>query len=414
MAIASIDVGSSKICTLVADVDINENKITKIHGVGMAPSRGIQKGIVTDLGSATEAIRESVKNAEGTVAPKIKQAYIGFSGKLISCTNPTVTVTTHRGHIVTKAHIREADIKVHKIPFPEDRVVVNITRRQYTLDGIGGIKNPLGMHGYRLDLESHIITTEVSFIENLLFCLRQAGVKLPIAVVNPLASSEAVLELEDKEAGVIVADIGGGTTDMAVFKDGSVWYSMVLPVGGKQITSDLAIGLSIPFDIAEKFKIEGGGLLREGDIWLEKEGYKISREDLSYIIRARIEEILRMVISAPPSEYKPTTLVLTGGTAKLPGIREFAQEVLGPQVQVRKPRGLPEGSEALNDPAYAAIVGLLLWGAKQDKVALARPTSILTNAFSTVGSTLGRVPPALGYVPSRLLSTMGFEFKRKG
>ncbi|HJX70195.1 MAG TPA: cell division protein FtsA, partial [Dehalococcoidia bacterium] len=188
MTIASIDIGSSKICTMVADVDINENKITKIYGVGTAPSRGIQKGVITELSTATEAIRESVKNAESTVAPKVKQAYIGFSGKLVSCTNSTVTVTTRREHIITRTQIREADKKVYKIPFPQDRVVVNITRRKYTVDGVGGIKNPLGMHGYRLDLESHIITAEMSSVENLLFCVRQAGVRLPIAVVNPLAS----------------------------------------------------------------------------------------------------------------------------------------------------------------------------------------------------------------------------------
>ena len=363
--IACIDIGSTKICTVIANV--SDGRVVQVLGVGNAASRGVQKGIIVDIDDATVAIKESLENAE-VAAPKVGSALIGFSGKHISSTNPMVSVDTHRrDHLVGEAAVTEAERKIQAVVFPEDRVKVNIVKRQWAIDRVGGIRNPLGMHGFRLDLEAHIVTADMGYMENLIACFRRAGVAATLAdfVANPLASGESVLETEDKERGVILADIGGGTTDIVVYREGSVWHTSALPVGGRQITNDLAVGLSIPFSAAEELKVVSGTLYPEEmqDVRAEiLEKHKTSPEELSYIIRARVEEILRMIVSKSP--YVPSVLALTGGTANLLGMEQFAREVLGLQVRVGVPTNLPQGGEVLNDPAYAAVVGLLLWGAE--------------------------------------------------
>lgn len=358
--ISCIDVGSTKICTLVASV--RKKNITKILGVGIVPSLGVEKGVITDPSYATQAIKESVAKAEYTAPWKVEQAWIGFSGRHIKSLNNRVSVTIDNPrHMVTPAAVKQGTVAVEKLHFPKDRRMLPITLRQYFLDGTN-IKNPVEMHGRRLDVEAHVITAGEADLGKLETCLRRAGVSVGGMIVNHIAASEAVLTPEDKEEGVILADIGGGVTNVAVFREGGLWHTSVLPIGGIQISNDIAEGLSIPFSVAERLKIENGGLFSQGDVRVEKEGYKVSREELCYIIRARVEEILRMIPLELPAGYMPSTIVLTGGTAKLPGMAAFAQEVLRLKVQVEKPKGIPETKE-LDDPAYAASVGLLLWGA---------------------------------------------------
>jgi len=358
--ICCIDIGSTKICALVASV--REKNITKVIGVGVVPSVGVEKGVIADLSQATQAIKESVTKAEYT-APKVERAWIGFSGRHIRSLNNRVPVTIdHPKHLVTSAALRRGVIAVQKLNFPQDRRMLPPILRQYFLDGIS-IKNPVGMHGFRLDVEAHIITAGEAYLRNLETCVRQAGVSVGGMIVNHIAASEAVLTPEDKEAGVVLADIGGGTTDIAVFREGSLWHTSVLPIGGSQVSKDIAAGLGLPFNVAERLKIEDGGLSSQGEVRVEKEGYKVSREELCYIIRARMEEILRMILLELPAGYTPSSMVLTGGMAKLAGIEEFAQEALGIKVRVGKPEGALGAEAGLNDPAYAASMGLLLWGA---------------------------------------------------
>lgn len=368
--IACVDIGSSKISTVIANV--TDRRIVDILGVGHAASRGIQKGIVLDIEDATAAIRESVDRASSN-APKVSWAVVGFSGKHINSTNPMVSVDTRRrDHLVTDLAIAQAEKKMQAVIFPEDRVKVNIVKRQYALDRVEGIKNPLGMHGFRLDLEAHIVTADFAYMENLALCLKRAGVWVTADsfVAGPLAASEAVLEFEDKQSGVIVADVGGGTTGIAVFRDSSIWHTSVLPVGGRQITNDLAVGLSIPFSAAEELKTKAGSLYPEQGLDSEVlemlSRYSTTPEEVSYIIRARMEEILRMIVSKSP--YVPHILVLTGGGAKLRGLEQFAREVVGLQVRIGSPRVLPDDSKGLVDPAYAVAVGLLLWGSNREGV----------------------------------------------
>jgi cell division protein FtsA len=358
--ICCIDIGSTKICTLVASV--REKNITKILGAGVVPSAGVEKGVITDLSPATQAIKESVAKAEYT-SPKVERAWVGFSGKHIRSLNNRVPVTIeHSKHLVTPGAIKRGVTAVQKLNFPQDRRMLPPILRQYFLDGIS-IKNPVGMHGFRLDVEAHIITAAEAYLRNLETCLRHAGVAIAGLVANPVASSEAVLTPEEKDEGVVLADIGGGITDIAVFREGTLWHISVLPIGGSQVSKDIAAGLSLPFNVAERLKIENGALFSQGDVRVEKEGYKVSREELCYIIRARVEEILRMILLELPAGYKPSSMVLTGGMAKLAGIKEFAQESLGIKVRVGKPEGALETEAGLDDPAYATSIGLLLWGA---------------------------------------------------
>jgi len=365
--VACIDVGNTKICTIIASV--SDEGINEVLGVGRVPSRGIRKGIIVNPDDATEAIRRSIEEAEIAVS-KVDLPLVGFSSKHIGSINCMGSVDVPRqGHLITESIIAQAEREaMQDVVFPEGQRMVNIVKT-YALDGVKGTKNPLGMHAFRLDLEAHIIAADSTCVGNIARCLKQAGVAVSpdSFVVNPLASSEAVLEPEEKEAGVILADIGGGTTGITVFRKGAVQHTSALPVGGRQVTKDLAAGLNISFSAAEELKINNGSLYSEEKIKIAstemKKKYKTSAERMSYIIRVRMKEILRMILSESP--YVPNILVLTGGGANLPGTEQFAREVVGLQVRVGRPRGLSQGADGLDDPSYAASAGLLLWGAQR-------------------------------------------------
>jgi len=363
--LVAIDVGSSKICAAIANT--SSGRITDIVGVGHVPSRGVQKGIIIDIDDATAAIRHCIETTDGSV-PRVNLALAGFGGKRVTSSNPTVSVeTARRGHLVGHEAMEEAYGKVRSLPLAQERVPLNIVKRQWAIDHVGGIRNPLGMHGSRLDLEAHVVASDYGYVENLSVCLERAGIPVTPGslVATPLAAAEAALEPEDRERGVILADTGGGTTGIAVFRDGSIWHTSILPVGGRNITNDLAVALSIPFSSAEDLKVKCGRLYPEEANETEMElirKHGTTPEEISYIIRARMEEIIRMVVSKSP--YVPNSMVITGGTANLPGIDRFACEVLGFQVRIGIPVALPEGGQALNDPAFAVTAGLLQWGAE--------------------------------------------------
>lgn len=367
--VACIDIGSTKICALLADV--SDNNVERVLGIGVVPSLGVQRGVIVDIVDTRRAVREALDKVERASGIKIHQAFVGFSGKHVGSLNNRVAVAIdRRDHLVTPEALRRGLVSVHKITLPQDRRMIHVIPRRYFIDGVTGIRNPIGMHGFRLDLEAHIVTGGLVYVQNLGVCIESAGVEILDMVVNPIACSEAVLDPEDKEDGVILVDIGGGTTDIAVYGDGSLWHTSVIPVGGTQVTKDISAGLGLPFSVAEELKIKYGNLLPGNEGWTEsvksdtKEKYSVSQEDLCYIVRARLEEILRMVLlEIPHSEYTPSSVVLTGGTSNLSGMEEFAQQVMGLPVRVEKPHGIAEGDKSLGDPSYSAAAGLLLWGA---------------------------------------------------
>jgi len=373
--LTSIDVGTTKVCTTIADID-NGGGI-RVTGVGVTPSKGLHKGLVVNINDAKESIRESVKKAEQASNYKVESAYIGVTGRHVSSLNNRgVVAVTRNDRLVRPDDLRRVLACAQSVKVPKDRKLLHVIPRGYAVDGQVGVKNPVGMHGFRLDVETHIITAAVTSIQNLVKCIRSIGIDVDDLVLEPLASSEAVLTEDEKQVGVILADIGGGTTDIAVFRDGSIWHTSILPVAGYQITRDVAIGLGLPFDVAEEMKKKYGSVMPvyeskvETTNTMSTNGHGVSYQDLCDIIRARVEEIIRLILlELPRSEYEelvPAGLVLTGGSSNLPGIEALGRDILRLPVRVGTPTKMHGITDVLRDPAYATSVGLLLWGAKHE------------------------------------------------
>jgi cell division protein FtsA len=383
--VSSIDVGTTKICTTIADV--SDGGGIRIVGVGITPSRGLHKGLVVNINDAREAIHQSVKKAEQASNYKIESAYIGVTGRHVSSLNNRgVVAITRNDRLVRPDDLRRVLQSAQNIKVPNDRKLLHIIPRGYAVDGQVGVKNPVGMHGFRLDVETHIITAAVTSVQNLVKCIRSIGIDIDDLVLEPLAASESVLTEDEKQIGVILADIGGGTTDVAVFREGSIWHTSILPVAGYQITRDIAIGLGLPFDVAEEMKKRYGSVMpvyeskAETSSTISEDGHGVSYQDLCDIVRARVDEIVRLILlELPRSEYEtlvPAGLVLTGGSSNLSGIESLGRDILRLPVRVGVPTNMYGITDALRDPAYATSVGLLLWGAKHDSAQTRRPRGL--------------------------------------
>jgi cell division protein FtsA len=371
--IAAIDVGTTKVCTIVADV---RDGGMRVLGVGITPSKGLHKALIVNINEAKESIRESVRKAELTSNYRVESAYVGVTGRHISSMNNRGVVSiTRNDRMVRPDDLRRVLTSAQSVKVSPDRRLLHIIPRSYTVDGQEGVKNPVGMHGYRLDVETHIITAAVNSIQNLVKCVRGIGVDIEDLVLEPLASSEAILTEDERRAGVIMADIGGGTTDISIFREGSIWHTAVLPVAGYQFTRDIAIGLGLPFDIAEEMKKKYGSVMPVHDgkantATISQDGHGVSYQDLCDILRARVEELLKLIMLEMPNvEYEklvPAGLVLTGGSANLAGLDTLGRNLLHLPVKIGSPINLSGIAESLRDPAYATSVGLLLWGTKHE------------------------------------------------
>jgi cell division protein FtsA len=373
--VASIDVGTTKICTILADV--RDGDSPRVVGVGISPSRGLHKGLVVNINEARESIRDSVKKAEQASNYKVESAYVGVTGRHVtSMNNRGVVAITRNDRVVRPDDLKRVLASAQSVKTANDRRLLHVIPRSYAVDGQSGVKNPVGMHGFRLDVETHVITAAVTSIQNLVKCIRSIGIDIEDLILEPLASSEAILTEDEKQVGVILADIGGGTTDVAVFREGSIWHTSILPVAGYQLTRDIAIGLGLPFDIAEEMKKKYGSVMpvyegkAETAPAISQDGHGVSYQDLCDIVRARIEEILKLImLEMPSSEYEalvPSGLVLTGGSSNLAGISALGRDILRLPVRVGIPTDIYGIADVLRDPAYATSVGLLLWGTKHD------------------------------------------------
>ena len=258
--ITAIDVGTTKVCTTIAEV--NDEGPIRVAGVGITPSKGLHKGLVVNITEAKESIRESVKKAEYASGYRVESAYVGVTGRHVtSLNNRGVVAITHNDRLVRPPDLRRVLTSAQSLKIANDRKLLHVIPRSYSVDGQPGVKNPVGMHGFRLDVETHVITAAVTSVQNLVKCIRGVGIEIDDLVLEPLASSEAVLTADEKNVGIVLADIGGGTTDIAVFKDGSIWHTAILPVAGYQLTRDVAIGLGLPFDVAEEMKKRYGSVM---------------------------------------------------------------------------------------------------------------------------------------------------------
>lgn len=392
--IAAIDVGTTKVYTAVAEVE--PDSTINVIGVGLTPSRGLHKGMVVNIQEAAESIRESIRKAEHYSGRKIESAYVGVTGRHVTSLNNKGAVAITRGDkLVRSEDLRRVLQSAQSIiKIPNDRKLIHVIPRNYALDGQIISNNPVGMHGNRLDVETHVITAAVTSVQNLVKCVRSVGVDIDDLVLEPIASSEAVLSVDEKQQGIILADIGGGTTDLCIFREGSIWHTAVIPVAGYQLTRDIAIGMGMPFDVAEEMKKRYGTVMpaREtkkqsnNEISTDSHG-GVSHEDLCNILRARIEELLRLIVLELPhadtQSLVPAGLVLTGGSSNLAGISTLGEQILNMPVRVGAPEDIHGVTDTLNNPAYATGLGLLLWGAHNNGVHPWRGSGFgLTNQLS--------------------------------
>jgi cell division protein FtsA len=383
--VVGIDVGTTKVVTLVGEVGADDH--VNILGVGLTPSKGIRKGIVVNVEEAVTSIVASVEKAERLSGYRIGSSFVGLAGGHIQSLNSRGVVAVPRAdREITPADLARALDAARAIAIPTQREIIHVIPRSYIVDGQEGIRDPVGLSGFRLEVETHIVTGAVTAIQNLIKCIQRAGVEIDDLVLQPLASSEAVLTDAEKEMGVILVDCGGGTTDVAIFVDGSIWHSVVLPVGGNHISNDIAIVLRTPFDVAEYLKIKHGqarprpeaaeeGEKGEQDDQIETESFTgmkrrtVSRTLLHQVIEARVEEIFQMlraeVRRVGYEGLLPAGVVLTGGTALLPGIEEVARSVLNLPVRIGVPTRLGGLADTIDSPAYATSVGLVRWGLKR-------------------------------------------------
>jgi len=333
----------------------------------------MRKGVVVDLAAASQAVARSIEKAERTSGYEITSALVSLAGSQVSSKNSRGVVGV-TGRVIDQDDIVRAVDAARAVAIPHNREVIHVIQRGFNVDGQEGIRMPLGMHGYRLEVETHIITASAASVENLNQCVGVSGVEASQFVLNPLASAEVVLTETERQMGVVVCDIGGGTTDLAIYIDGDVWHTAVLAVGGNHITSDIAHGLRLPTSQAEEIKIEHGHAV-QAEIGAqeffnvhpfgEQQAVQVNRQELALIIEARVEEIFSMVLQEMKrSGYDgllPAGMVLTGGASALPGIKKVASRVLGVPVRIAKPENLIGMVDRLDSPAYATSVGLIKW-----------------------------------------------------
>jgi cell division protein FtsA len=404
--VVGIDIGTTKVCTLVARVESDRG--LRILGVGIEPSQGIKKGTIVDLSAASQAIARSVEKAQRTSGLEITSAIVSLAGSHVSSVNSRGVVGIS-GRVIEQDDIARALEAAQAIAIPHNREIIHVMQRGFVVDGQDGIRMPLGMHGYRLEVEAHIITAAASAVANLRQCVQSAGVQVSQFVLNPLASAEVVLSETERQMGAIVCDIGGGTTDLAIYIDGDVWHTMVLAVGGNHITSDIAHGLRLSIDQAEQVKKTQGhaseDMVNPSDVFsirsFGSEGpAQINSRELSHIIQARIEEIFELVLQEiKRSGYDgllPAGMILTGGTSNLPGIRNVASNIMGLPVRTGKPENLIGLVDQLHYPEYSTSVGLLYWTLLMSEASAAQPTSFFKGEkrdWSTVKNFLKRLLP---------------------
>jgi len=374
--VVGIDIGTTKVCSIVGEV-----RDTDIYvlGVGIEPSHGMKKGMVTDVNALSAAISNSVHKAEKSSGYEIGRAFVSVAGGHIESINSKGAVGISNARGVRLEDLERAMDAAKAVSLPYGREVLHVIPRNYSLDGQEGLRSPLGMLGFRREVETHIITAATASIQNLTRCVESAGVFVDRFILNPLASGDVVLTDAERDAGAMVVDIGGGTTDIAIFLDGAVWHTAVIAVGGQHITNDIAHGLHLPFELAEAVKLEYGHADPKSVSPLEafpiqpfgeELPSKVQRTDLAHIINARVTEMFELILKeAKRSGYDSLLkagLILTGGSSQLPGIKTVAADVLKMPVRVAQPENVTGMSETLKNPAYSTSVGLLKLGLIMD------------------------------------------------
>ena len=375
--IVGLDIGTTKICAIVGE--LTDDGID-IIGIGSHPSKGLRKGVVVNIETTVNSIQRAIDEAEAMAGTEITHVYTGIAGGHVKSFGG-------RGVVALKdREVREADIarvieQAKTVNIPVDREVIHVLPQEFIVDDQGGIREPLGMTGARLEAKVHIVTGAVASAQNIIKCANRAGLNVSDIVLQPLASSEAVLTEEEKELGVCLVDIGGGTTDIAIFQNGAIVHTAVIALGGHNLTNDIAVGLRTPIEQAERLKQKFGCSLtamvdKVDMIEVPSVGGRdprvMGRQILSEILEPRVEEIFQLVHHEVErngfSELLTSGVVITGGSTLLPGMTELAEEIMGVPVRRGIPRGIGGLVDVVKSPIYATGVGLVVYGARhQDR-----------------------------------------------
>src|ERR1700728_685863 len=370
--VVGLDIGTTKVCAVVGEVA--DDGIT-ILGVGSVPCRGLRKGIVSNIDWTVRSIKEAIESAQTMAGVEIRTVYAGVAGSHIR-SQASDGVAAIAGGEVTRADVERVLEGARAIPVDADRQILHVLPREYIVDAQDGIRDPIGMSGVRLGTKVNLVTAATSCVQNVIRCAERCGLTVADVVLEPLASAEAVLSDDEKEIGAAVVDIGGGTTDIILYVDGGIAHTSVIPVGGNNITSDIAAGLRTPMAEADRLKRLSGcalGRMVADDEEIEVPGVgghaprKTARRVLSDIIEPRVEEMFAVVRKRIEDtgllEQLSAGVVLTGGAVLLEGMSDFAEEILGMPVRIGYPTGVKGITQLVHGPQFATGVGLLKFGA---------------------------------------------------
>ncbi len=375
--IASLDVGSAKIRTVVAVTESARDGVPNVIGVGMSPSLGIRKGQVIDVEELIHNIIASIEDAERMAGVPINHVFVGLSGSHIEAFDSRGVIAIS-GAEITLDDIGRVLEAAQAVSIPPNRRILHIEPKSYSVDEQRGIKNPAGMTGIRLEVEAHIITGHIQHVKNIEKCIDQAGVDIDALVPSTIAAAEATLTKRQKELGVVVIDVGAGSTSVAVYEEGTILHSVCLPIGGESVTNDIAIGLRTSVDTAERIKIEYGSVLPQEVGEREMidlstvsriDNQTVSKRYMAEIMQARYFEIFSFIKAELERLGRggmlPAGAILTGAAVKAPGVLDLARDTLGLPVQMGFPVDIGGVIEKVDDPAYATALGTLIWGLRQ-------------------------------------------------
>jgi cell division protein FtsA len=370
--IVGLDIGTSKVCAVVGE--ISEERGIEVIGIGIHPSRGLKKGVVVNIESTVQSIQRAVEEAELMAGCQINSVYAGIAGNHIRSLNSHGIVAI-RDKEVTPNDVDRVIDAARAVAIPADQKIIHILPQEFIIDNQEGIKEPVGMSGVRLESKVHMVTGAVSAAQNIIKCVRRCGLEVDDIILQQLASSYSVLLDDEKELGVCLVDIGGGTTDIAVFTEGAIRHTAVIPIAGDQVTNDIAVALRTPTQNAEEIKIKYACALAqlataEESIEVpsvgERPPRRLARQTLAEVVEPRYEELLTLVQAelrrSGFEDLIAAGVVLTGGSSKMEGLMELAEEILHMPVRIGAPHGVSGLTDVVRNPIYATGVGLLMFG----------------------------------------------------
>ncbi len=378
--VVGLDVGTTKVCTIVGinNPGHSANENLEIIGIGTHPSHGLKKGSVVNIDKTVRSIQNSLEEARLMAGVSIDSATIGIAGSHIYSFNSSGVVAV-KGNEITESDVERVLEAAKAVVMPSDREIIHVIPQEYRVDNTSGVKNPVGMCGKRLEVHVHIVTGSISLIQNLVKCVEQTGISVDHITLQPIASSESVLSTEEREMGTLLVDIGGGTTDLALWKDGSLVHTQVIPVGGNHFTNDLAVALKIPHAEAERIKINHGSVLAEQvnqSAHITVQGIsgtkprEIELRIVAKVLGARADELFEIIKSAIADKDLGKDInggvVVTGGGAMIKGMAELGEYVLERPLKVGYPVPFGGMTNIMQNPKYSTVLGLLLEASKRE------------------------------------------------